>query len=174
MLKNNTDKLNLIIENAKKVITKEIKNNISINDFKGKNIMTVGTFDLFHEGHKKIIDHSKEIAEDTGKLIIAVSSDDWNELKGKNSKEDQEVRVSVVKEKYPNAIVILEDHKSAEESWGEMFDKYDVDLIVMGGDHCETLEYINNELTPNGRKMKIAFFERTPEISTTLIKKLID
>ncbi len=161
--------INEIINKVKNIETKNLEN-ISIDKYKGKNIMTFGTFDLLHIGHTKIIDHALTLANKTSNLFIGVSSDKWNELKGKKSVEDEIKRMDNILRQYPGANVMLEDHSRPEETWPMMWDEYDIDLIVMGGDHFETLAYINNIITPNGNKMKITFYERTPEISSTLIR----
>ncbi len=45
-----------------------------------KTIITYGTFDLFHIGHLKLLQRLKSLGD---KLIVAVSTDDFNKLKGK-------------------------------------------------------------------------------------------
>lgn len=144
-----------------------------IDELENVNVMTFGTFDLFHIGHEKIINNSNKFVKGNGKLFIGVSSDRWNELKGKVSIENEDVRLKRIKDKFPNTVVFFEDHNKAEETWPELYDKYNIDLIVMGGDHIEKLNYINNLITPKGKKMRILFFERTPNISTTNLKKMI-
>ena len=46
-----------------------------------KTIITYGTFDMFHVGHLRLL---KRLSEMGDKLIVAVSTDEFNELKGKN------------------------------------------------------------------------------------------
>lgn len=161
-----------MLENNDSFITKEIETKTKSKDFKGKKIITFGTFDLFHNGHSKIINHALRIAGKPENLIIAVSSDKWNKLKNKESFQSQKERMNLVKKQYPKSKVILEDHENPEESWPFLWDEYDVELIVMGGDHLENLSYINNEITPNGKQMKIVFFERTPNISSSILRDL--
>ncbi len=152
---------------------KLLTSNDEVKKMENVNVMTFGTFDLFHVGHKKIINNSKKFVKGSGKIFIGVSSDEWNKIKGKTSIENQKLRVKRVKENFPDAVVFLEDHKKAEETWPQLWDEYNIDLIVMGSDHIENLSYINNLLTPGGRKMRIVFFERTPNISTTNLKNMI-
>ncbi len=63
-----------IIKSAMNVETKQL-DKASLDDFKDKNVMTFGTFDLFHIGHQKIIEHCLEICGEESRLFIAVSSD---------------------------------------------------------------------------------------------------
>ncbi len=106
---NEIEKINKRVSNYE---TKEIIIKHKSEDFKNKKILTFGTFDLFHIGHKKIIDHALDIAVNERNLIIAVSSDSWNKLKGKESIENEQTRIDNLKRIYPNSNVILEDHKT--------------------------------------------------------------
>lgn len=166
----NMENIDKIIEKAKGIETKQLVLKYDANDFKNKRVITYGTFDLFHIGHKKIIDHALEVAGDQTNLVIAISSDKWNELKGKKASQSQDVRLGIMQKEYPDALVIFEDHKFADESWPQHWDDYNIDLIIMGGDHVQNLSYINDKKSLLGRDMKITFYERTPEISSTLLR----
>lgn len=162
-----------INQTAEKIKTKQIPNEINLNDYVGKNILTYGTFDLLHEGHLKIIYHALEITEEKN-IWVGVSSDNWNKIKGKKSMQTQYERSNAVKKKFPKINVFFEDHTIAEASWSTNWDDFKIDLIIMGGDHFENLSYINNRKTEKNSLMKIAFFERTPNISSTSLRKLIN
>ena len=45
-----------------------------------KKVITYGTFDLFHIGHLNLLKRAKALGD---YLIVAVSSDDFNAIKGK-------------------------------------------------------------------------------------------
>ena len=47
-----------------------------------KKVITYGTFDLFHLGHLKILERAKSYGD---YLIVAVSSDEFNAVKGKKT-----------------------------------------------------------------------------------------
>lgn len=168
----NQKELDILIKDLEKVKTKQIDKFWNLNDFKGKKIMTFGTFDLFHIGHKKIIDHCIEITGDPKNVVVGVSSDRWNLLKNKKSFESEEIRLQKIIENYPGINVIFEDHNNFEESWGELWDENNIDLIIMGGDHFDNLSYINTRITPKNNQMKISFFERTKKISSTILRGL--
>ncbi len=144
-----------------------------INNLKqNPKIMTFGTYDLLHNGHINLFNNILQLTKEEN-MFIGVSSDAWNVKKNKKSFESQETRLNNIKNKYKNATIFYEEHNVAEETWPELFDKYDIDYILMGGDHFETLKYINNLITPKGRKMKIIFFERTKGISSTILRNKI-
>ena len=45
-----------------------------------RTIITYGTFDLFHIGHLKLLQRLKSLGDE---LIVAVSTDEFNTIKGK-------------------------------------------------------------------------------------------
>jgi len=61
---------------------------------KKKVLITYGTFDMFHVGHLKLLQRLSKL---TDKLIVAVSSDEFNELKGKKVLIPYEQRAEIVK-----------------------------------------------------------------------------
>lgn len=53
-----------------------------MSEKKYKRAITYGTYDLFHIGHLRLL---KRIANLADELYVAVSSDEFNTLKGKNA-----------------------------------------------------------------------------------------
>jgi glycerol-3-phosphate cytidylyltransferase len=47
-----------------------------------KTVLTYGTFDLFHVGHVRLLKRLKALGDE---LIVGISSDSFNEQKGKSS-----------------------------------------------------------------------------------------
>lgn len=152
--------------------TKLLDTSVEFSSIKGKNILTYGTFDHLHEGHLKIIRHALEYTDESN-IYIGVSSDRWNNLKGKKSDQTQIERVKAISDAFPSANIFIEDHLKPEETWPEHWDKFNISLIIMGGDHANTLNYINRTLSNIGNKMSIVFYERTPGISSTKIRKIL-
>lgn len=122
-----------------------------------KKVITYGTFDLFHVGHLNILRRAKELGD---YLVVAVSSDKFNEGKGKKAYNSQEDRINILKSiKYVDEVIL-------EESWEQKYTdikKYDIDVFVMGhdweGKFDELKEYC-----------EIVYLPRTEGISTTKIK----
>lgn len=179
-----------INKSAKKEKTNMLSNNINLDNFKGKTIITYGTFDIFHEGHRKIIKHCIEITGKQENVIVAVASDDYNKFKNKKSLNNENKRVADIRNEFPNVKIILEENKFVTKNlpnhleenkidyflfstWTRDFDHHNVDLIIMGGDHFFNLDYLNGIETISGRKLKIAFFERTPNISSTKLREIV-
>ena len=60
---------------------------------KEKIVLTYGTFDMFHIGHLNLLNRLKNLGS---KLIVAVSTDEFNALKGKKTLIPFEQRALIV------------------------------------------------------------------------------
>src|SRR5699024_143474 len=93
-----------------------------------RKVITYGTFDLLHVGHINILRRAKELGD---YLIVAISSDEFNENKGKQAYYNLKDRIEIL-----NAIryvdeVIIENHW--EQKTSDIQD-YNIDVFVMGDD----------------------------------------
>lgn len=123
-----------------------------------KRIITYGTFDLLHYGHINLFKRAKELGD---YLIVAVSSDEFNSLKGKKSYFDYETR------KYMVEAIRYVDLVIKEENWEQKISdikKYNVDVFVIGDDWKGKFDYLKDE------GIEVVYLTRTPDISTTKIK----
>ena len=123
-----------------------------------KKVITYGTFDLFHYGHLRILERAKSQGD---YLIAAVSTDEFNHIKGKKCIYPYEHRSKIVEAiKYVDEVI-------PENSWGQKADdikNHNVDVFVMGSDW-------NGKFDELAELCEIVYLERTPEISSTGIKK---
>lgn len=93
-----------------------------------KTILTYGTFDVLHYGHVRLLKRAKELGDN---LIVAVSTDEFNEIKGKKSFYTYEQRKEILEAiKYVDMIIPEEDWNQKESD----IKKYNVDVVVMGSD----------------------------------------
>ena len=126
-----------------------------------KIVITYGTFDLLHYGHINLLKRAKEFGD---YLIVCLSTDRFNEMKGKKSFFDYEQRKLLLESiKYVDKVV-------PEDNWEQKIDdvkKYDVDVFVIGDDWKGKFDYLEKY------GVKVVYLERTPEISTTAIKMKI-
>ena len=78
-----------------------------------KRVMTYGTFDLLHYGHINILKRSKSLGD---YLIVGLSSDEFNELKGKKSVMSYEERKEILESiRYVDKVI-------KESSWEQKVD----------------------------------------------------
>lgn len=123
-----------------------------------KKVITYGTYDLFHVGHLNIIKRAKELGD---YLIVAVSSDKFNAIKGKKCAIPDYERMAIV-----DAIKYV-DEVISEDSWDQKISdiqKYNVDVFVMGDDWKGKFDFLKEYC-------EVVYLPRTPDISTTKIKK---
>ena len=91
-------------------------------------ILTYGTFDMFHVGHLRLLNRLKNLGD---KLIVAVSSDEFNEVKGKKTLIPYDQRALIVEH------IKCVDMVIPEHNWEQKVSdikKYDVDIFAMGND----------------------------------------
>lgn len=127
-----------------------------------KTVITYGTFDLLHYGHIEILRRAKELAEG-GKLIVAVSSDEFNALKGKKAHMPYEKRKELVE------AVRYADEVIPEENWEQKkndIQDHNVDIFVMGDDWRGKFDELKEFCD-------VQYFPRTPSISSTALRKII-
>ena len=106
-------------------------------------VITYGTFDLFHEGHYKLLQRAKQLGD---YLIVAISTERFNEIKGKKAYHNYETRKEMLEAVRYVDLVIPED------DWDQKRDdvmKYYVDTVVMGSDWVghEKFESLRDILT---------------------------
>ena len=119
------------------------------------NVITYGTFDTFHYGHLELLRRSKELGDN---LIVAVSTDEFNSIKGKKSLFDYKQRKQWVESiRYVDLVI-------PEISWNQKeldLKTYNIDILTMGDDWLGKFDHL---------PCKLVYFPRTREISSTLIK----
>jgi glycerol-3-phosphate cytidylyltransferase len=123
-----------------------------------KRVITFGTFDLFHIGHLNIFKRAKKIGD---YLIVGISSDELNKIKGKQSIISLEDRLEIVKSICYVDEVFVEEKLELKDDY---IKKYNADILVMGDDWKDKFNWVSCD---------VIYFERTPNISTTQLKKFI-
>lgn len=126
------------------------------------NVITYGTFDLFHIGHLRLIQRAKALAGPDGTLTVAVSTDRFNqEEKNKYCTIPDWQRAEIVGAlKYVDK-VIFED--SWEQKRQDVIDNK-IDIFVMGDDWTGKFDFLKD-------LCEVVYLPRTPDISSTELKK---
>ena len=125
---------------------------------KEKIVLTYGTFDMFHIGHLNLLNRLKSLGD---KLIVAVSTDEFNSIKGKKTLIPFEQRALIVQN------IKCVDMVISEKNWEQKVDdikKYNVDIFAMGDDWKGKFDFLKDYC-------KVVYLPRTQNISTTELKK---
>ena len=125
-----------------------------------KRVMTYGTFDLLHYGHINILKRAKSLGD---YLIVGLSPDEFNELKGKKSVMSYEERKEILESiRYVDKVI-------KESNWEQKVDdiiKYNIDVFVIGDDWEGKFDFLKEYC-------EVVYLPRTKSISTTLLKEII-
>ena len=125
-----------------------------------KKILTYGTYDLLHYGHIRLLKRAKELGD---YLIVALSTDEFNEIKGKKAYHNYQTRKEMLEAiRYVDLVI-------PEENWEQKVNdikEYKVDTVVMGSDWADDEKFKSLE-----SECEVVFLSRTNGISTTKIKK---
>lgn len=124
-----------------------------------KRVITYGTFDLLHYGHINLLRRAKELGD---YLIVALSTDEFNrDKKQKMCYFTYEQRKNLLEAiRYVDLVI-------PEETWEQKVDDiqlYHVDTFVMGDDWSGKFDFLKCYCD-------LVYLPRTPEISTTQIKR---
>src|SRR5699024_3886968 len=122
-----------------------------------KKVITYGTFDILHTGHINLLRRAREYGD---YLIVAISTDAFNALKGKNAYYTFEQREAIL-----NSVRYV-DEVIPEHTWGQKtkdIEKHNIDVFVMGDDWKGEFDFLKSYCT-------VVYLPRTIGISTTKIK----
>lgn len=122
-------------------------------------VITYGTFDLFHEGHYRLLQRAKALGD---YLIVGVTTENYDRARGKLSVVESLVtRIENVKKTgFADEIII-------EEALGQKFSdikKYNIDIFAIGSDWTGEFDYLNDYC-------KVIYLERTRDISSTMLRE---
>lgn len=121
--------------------------------------ITYGTFDLLHYGHIALLKRAKELCDF---LIVGLSTDEFNRLKGKQSYFNFNERKSMLGSlKHVDFII-------PETSWEQKeqdIERYKVDIFIIGDDWKGKFDNL---------ECKVTYLPRTKLISSTKIKEALN
>lgn len=124
-----------------------------------KKVITYGTFDLLHYGHINLLKRAKALGD---YLIVALSTDEFNwDSKQKKCYFSYEKRKQLLEAiRYVDLVI-------PEECWEQKagdVQEFKVDTFVMGDDWEGKFDFLKPYC-------EVVYLPRTPEISSTQIKK---
>lgn len=117
-------------------------------------VITYGTFDLFHLGHLRLLQRAAKLGD---RLVVGVSTDRFNEIKGKACIQPYFERTEIV-----SALTVV-DHVFPEENWEQKIAdiaRFKVAIFTMGDDWTGHFDYLREYC-------EVIYLERTEGISTS-------
>lgn len=122
-------------------------------------VITYGTFDLFHEGHYRLLKRAKALGD---YLIVGVTTEAYDRARGKlNVMDSLMTRIeNVRKAGFADEVII-------EEAEGQKFNdikKFHIDIFTVGSDWVGTFDYLKDYC-------KVVYLERTKNISSTMLRE---
>lgn len=123
-----------------------------------RKVITYGTFDLFHEGHRRLLERAKALGD---YLIVGVTTEQYDIQRGKMNVVDSLMRrIDNVRSCGYADEIIVEDHES--QKIGDV-QKFNIDIFVVGSDWRGTFDYLNEYC-------EVVYLERTKDISSTELR----
>ena len=125
-----------------------------------KTIITYGTFDLFHIGHLNLLSRLRNLGD---RLVVGVSTDEFNAIKGKKTVVPYRHRAEIV------AALKYVDSVFPEESWEQKrsdISREKADVFAMGDDWVGRFDDL-------GDSCRVIYLPRTQDVSSTEIRQMV-
>ncbi|MEG1877983.1 MAG: Gfo/Idh/MocA family oxidoreductase [Lachnospiraceae bacterium] len=123
-----------------------------------KKVITYGSFDLFHEGHYKLLQRAKKLGD---YLIVGVTTEQYDESRGKlNIIDSLSERIENIQRSGLADEIIVEDHIGQKV---EDIQKYGIDIFAIGSDWEGMFDYLKDFC-------QVVYLERTKNISSTVLR----
>jgi len=123
-----------------------------------KKVITYGTFDLFHEGHYRLLKRAKALGD---YLIVGVTSESYDQSRGKlNVQESLAQRIEHVRNSGFADEIIVEEYEGQKI---HDIQKYKVDIFAIGSDWKGKFDYLKEYCD-------VVYLERTKNISSTQLR----
>lgn len=124
-----------------------------------KKVITYGTFDLFHEGHYRLLQRAKQLGD---YLIVGVTTEEYDQTRGKlNVADSLMTRIENVKKTGFADEVIIE--ASQGQKYRDIM-KYHIDIFTVGSDWVGKFDFLKDYC-------QVVYLERTKNISSTMLRE---
>lgn len=123
-------------------------------------VITYGTFDLFHLGHLRLLQRAAGLGE---RLVVGVSTDEFNKVKGKKCIQPYFERAEII-----SALAVV-DQVFPEENWEQKIGDialFNATVFTMGDDWKGRFDYLREYC-------QVVYLERTEGVSTSDRKSLL-
>lgn len=126
-----------------------------------KIVITYGTFDLFHIGHLRLLERARDLGDS---LIVGVSTDEFNAVKGKITFIDFRQRIEIVRS------LRCVDAVFPETSWEQKrtdVARYGADIFAIGSDWAGKFDFLKDQC-------EVVYLSRTEGISSSQLRTRLD
>lgn len=121
-------------------------------------VITYGTFDLLHEGHRRLLERAKALGD---YLIVGVTSQQYDAERGKlNVQQSLRERIRNVEATGLVDEVIVEEYEGQKIT---DIQRHHVDIFAIGSDWTGAFDYLNEYC-------QVVYLERTKGISSTELR----
>ncbi len=120
-------------------------------------VLTYGTFDLFHVGHLRLLQRARALGDH---LIVGVSTDEFNQIKGKKAVIDFRSRAEII-----GAIGSV-DEVIAENCWEQKradIERYHASILTMGNDWTGRFDFLKAQC-------QVIYMPRTEGLSSSSLR----
>ena len=121
-------------------------------------VITYGTFDLFHEGHRRLLERAKALGD---YLIVGVTTENYDDSRGKlNVRQSLMDRIRNVQDSGLADEIIIEEYEGQKV---QDIQKHSVDIFAIGSDWLGKFDYLNDYC-------KVIYLDRTKGVSSTQLR----
>ena len=128
------------------------------NNLKIRKVITYGTFDLLHDGHRRLIERAKALGD---YLIVGVTAEQYDLRRGKLNVTDSLIkRIDNVRSLRIADEIIIEENEGQKI---EDIQKYGINVFTVGSDWRGKFDYLKEYC-------EVVYLERTKHVSSTQIR----
>ena len=131
------------------------------------NVITFGTFDIFHIGHLNMLKKCKKLCGGNGKLYVGLESDEISQKRNKHNYMCYKDRFKILKSiRYVDYVFKQNIFYVGRpiSAFNHYILKYKIDILCMSDEYKNKLDFTN-------KCCKIVLIKRTQNISSSIIKK---
>lgn len=121
-------------------------------------VITYGTFDLFHEGHRRLLQRAKALGD---RLIVGVTTENYDDSRGKlNIHQSLMERIENVRASGIADEIIIEEYEGQKVT---DIQKHGANIFAIGSDWLGKFDYLKDYC-------EVVYLERTTGVSSTELR----